>query len=303
MKKLYILLLLSTAFSIHSIAQDKSPKRLVLIEEFTNTGCGPCASWSPLLDSCINYRLGDCIAIKYHSSYPNAQDEFYLGQKEANDARVNYYGVNAVPTTFVDGQDLGERSYAYLNQTISYCQQQPVKFALEVSKLLDGKKLTVKVAHTPIVSQFSNNMPTQEQLASLRLHIAVIEEHIVSSTPWPNGEKELNYTMRKMSTSELYFPTQSLEWEADLDTFGDLSQLGVLAFIQNMETREILATAYSGPDAEGENRLTLQNLIDTPDLICTPCYYGKVIMRNDGANTITQATLNVRVNGTLKQYP
>ena len=58
------------------LSAEAQQKRLVLIEEFTNTGCGPCASWSPLLDSCINYRLGDCIAIKYHSGYPYNADEF-----------------------------------------------------------------------------------------------------------------------------------------------------------------------------------------------------------------------------------
>ena len=51
--------------------------RIVLVEEFTNTGCGPCASWSPELDAVIENRLGDCVAIKYHSNYPNRNDEFY----------------------------------------------------------------------------------------------------------------------------------------------------------------------------------------------------------------------------------
>jgi len=302
MKRLYSLLLFS-ALAITAFSQSLSPKRLVLIEEFTNTGCGPCATWSPVLDSCINYRLGDCIAIKYHSRFPNNADEFYLNEQETQQARVDFYGINAVPTTLVDGQEIGERSYGYMNQAISYCQEQPVKFAIELCKQLDGNKLTAKVAHTPIISQYDDNMPTQEQLASLRLHIAVIEEHITSTTPWPNGEKELNYTMRKMTTSELYSSIQSMEWETELDAFDNLSELGVLAFIQDIETHEILATAYSGPDAEGENKLVLQNLYDTPDLICTPSYYGKVIMRNDGANTITSATLNVRVNGAVKQYP
>ena len=301
MKRLYFLLFLASFAVLSSVCAQ--PKRLVLIEEFTNTGCGPCATWSPVLDSCINYRLGDCIAIKYHSRFPNSADEFYLNEQEAQQARVEFYGINAVPTTLVDGQEIGERSYGYMNQAISYCQEQPVKFAIDLSKRLDGKKLTAKVAHTPIISQYDDNMPTQEQLASLRLHIAVIEEHITSTTPWPNGEKELNYTMRKMTTSELYSSTQSMEWETELDSFDNLSELGVLAFIQDIETHEILATAYSGPDAEGENKLVLQNLYDTPDLICTPSYYGKVIMRNDGANTITSATLNVKVNGAVKQYP
>ena len=278
-------------------------KRLVLIEEFTNTGCGPCASWSPILDSCINYRLGDCIAIKYHSNYPNRDDEFYLNEKESNQNRVDYYGVIGVPTTFIDGIEYEDRSFESLNRAIDYCQQQPAKYAITINKQIEGRHLTIKVASTPIVSEFNNEMPSEAELANLKLFVAAIEEHIESSTPWPNGEKELNYTMRKLNTSNLFTPTDLMEWETDLDSFDNLSQLGVLAFIQNVETREVLATAYSCPDAEGENQVALMNLIDTPDLICVPNYYGKVIFRNNGANTITSATLNVRVNNSEKQYP
>ena len=295
MKRLYLLVSILTLMATSIQAQQK---RLVLIEEFTNTGCGPCASWSPVLDSCINYRLGDCVAIKYHSGFPNKSDEFYLYDQEAQQARVNFYGVNAVPTTLVDGQDLGERSYGHLNQAISYCQEQPAKFAITISKQLEGIHLTAKVALTPV-----NHEGTPEDYSKLKLFIATIEEHITSVQPWPNGEKELNYTMRKLNQGDLFTGTEQVEWETDLDSFDNLSELGVLAFVQNMETKEILATAYSGPNAEGENRLTLQNLIDTPDLICTPNYYGKVIFRNDGANTITSATLNVSVNDEVKRYP
>ena len=306
MKKLYIFMLFAVC-ALQAFAQ--MPKRLGLVEEFTNTGCGPCATWSPLLDSCINYRLGDCIAIKYHSVFPNRDDEFYAGAQEANQARVDYYGINAVPTTLVDGQDLGDRSYAYLNQAISYCQQQPVKYDLTVrNKQVNGTTLTAEVALAKIVNdENEDELESKEELAKLRLFIAAIEEHIASTTPWPNGEQELNYTMRHMLPAG-GIPLEAISMHLSLDNwdvsdFDNLSELGVLAFIQNMETREILATAYSGPNAEGQNRLALQNLSGTPDLICKPDYYGSVIFRNDGANTITSATLNVSVNGTVKQYP
>ena len=295
MKRLYFLFLFASLSVL--LSAQAQPKRLVLIEEFTNTGCGPCATWSPVLDSCINYRLGDCIAIKYHSKFPNGNDEFYLNEQEAQQARVNFYDINAVPTTLIDGQELGDRSFGYLSSAISYCQQQPAKYVISISKQLDGTHLTAKVELTPVIGENST-----ENLENLKLFVAAIEEHITSAQPWPNGEKELNYTMRKLNEGNIYTPTELIEWETDLDSFDNLSELGVLAFVQNMETKEILATAYSGPNAEGENCLALQNLYDTPDLICMPNYFGKVIFRNDGANTITSATLNVKVNGAVKQY-
>ena len=74
--------------------------RLVLVEEFTNTGCNPCAAWSPELDSVINYRLGDCIAIKYHFNYPNREDKLYHYQPDVQQARADFYHVDGVPANF-----------------------------------------------------------------------------------------------------------------------------------------------------------------------------------------------------------
>ena len=279
----------------------QTQKRLVLIEEFTNTGCGPCASWSPVLDSAINYRLGDCIAIKYHSGYPDRNDEFYIYDQSAQQTRVNFYNVTGVPTTLVNGQDLSERSYAFLNQAIDYCMTEPEHFDLSVSKRLDGEQLSVTVKGKPLHAIGTD--------AKLRLYVCAIEEHIVSAVPYSNGETELNYTMRKMLTDpvgyalDVYMEELNYETEWTADCFDDLGQLGVVAFIQDITTHEVLCTAYAGPGAEGENRLALMNLIDTPDLICVPEYHGKVIFRNDGANTLTSATLNVRVNDVVKQYP
>ena len=53
MKRLYPLMTAGLLSVLPLCAQ----KPLVLIEEFTNTGCGPCASWSPVLDATIDYHL------------------------------------------------------------------------------------------------------------------------------------------------------------------------------------------------------------------------------------------------------
>lgn len=295
-----ILLILSVIVTVLNV---QGQKRLVLVEEFTNTGCGPCASWSPVLDSALYYRLGECIAIKYHSGYPDRNDPFYLYDQEAHQAKVDFYHVTGVPTTLIDGQELENRSFGNLNAAISYCLVQPVAYDLKIEKNLVNHHLTVKTSLTP-----QSNVVNEH----LRLFVVVIEEHIEAEKPYSNGEQELYYTMRKMLTpSTGYQPGTELtagtayeytnEWT--LDFFDDESQLGVVAFLQDIDTHEVMVTAYSGPNAEGENCLKLLNVFDTPDLICLPDYYGKVILRNDGANAITQATLNVKVNGSVTQYP
>ena len=299
MKKYSLLLLVFLMTVITGSAQNR---RLVLIEEFTNTGCGPCASWSPLLDSAIYYRLGDVVAIKYHSVYPNREDPFYLENSEAQQARVDYYQVNGVPATYVNGVELDTRTFSYLNAAIDYSlTSQPADYDLTLSKQLEGQQISVKATLTPHVDSDSRN---------LRLFVATIEEHIKMQCP--NGEDELNYTMRSMLTNpegtaigELTAGDgASLLFEAvgNIGHFYDQKQIGALAFLQDMDTRQILATAYSGPDAEGRNQVALIDLFDTPDHICTPDYYGKVVFRNNGGGVISSAKLNVKVNGQVEQY-
>ena len=221
MKRLLTLLTIIGCLSFSLSAQ----RRLVLIEEFTNVGCGPCASWSPVLDSAIYYRLGDCIAIKYHSNYPDRTDPFYLYQQEAHQQKVDFYHVTGVPTTFVDGVEILDRSFAYMNAAIDYQMSQPASYTLNVEKQLEGNHLTVQTRLTPL-SDVEN--------PSLRLFVAAIEEHIVSPTPYPNGETELNYTMRRMLTPATgHVPGETLsagtvyDWQGewDVDAINDMQQL------------------------------------------------------------------------------
>lgn len=299
MKYLYSFLLLFVTF--HTSAQ----KHLVLVEEFTNTGCNPCASWSPILDEVIDFRLGDCIAIKYHSGYPDREDVFYNYDATSQQTRHDFYGVDGVPATFVNGTEIGDRTYEMMNTAIDYFLAQPLDYSLNVSKELNNHHLAVRADLTPTTQSVNTDR--------LRLFIAVIEEHLTPTIPCSNGEQRLHYTLRKLMTggngvqidkSRLEVgETFTYNGEWDIDFMNDEGQLGVVAFLQNMDTRQVLCTAYSEPGCEQENRLTAMRISDTPDLICVSNYYGKVLFRNNGSNTLTSATLNVEVNGTVKQYP
>lgn len=279
--------------------------RIVLVEEFTNTGCGPCASWSPELDAVIENRLGDCVAIKYHSNYPNRNDEFYNYDPDTQQKRHDFYEVDGVPATFVNGEKLYFRTSSCLDETITQQMAQPERFSLTLSKGIENHRMSVQTNLTPLQEIESGT--------SLRLFVAAIEEHIYPSKPYPNGETSLHYTMRKMFTGgdgiqisddglhagQAY--SYGASWE--IDFCDDETQLGVVAFLQDIETKEVVCAAYSGAGTNKENHLTLVALNATPDFICVSDYYGYVVLRNDGYNTLTTATLNVKVNGSLKQYP
>ena len=299
MKRIFLLSILLFAVAV------SAQNRIVLVEEFTNTGCGPCASWSPELDAVIENRLGDCVAIKYHSNYPNHNDEFYNYDPDTQQKRHDFYEVTGVPATFVNGEALSVRTSSYLDETITRQMAQPERFSLTLSKGIEDHRISVQVNLTPLQDA--------ENGTSLRLFVAAIEEHISPSKPYPNGETSLHYTMRKMFTggdgiqiSEDHLHAgQAYSYDAswEIDFCDDERQLGVVAFLQDIETKEVLCAAYSGAGTNKKNYLTLVALTDTPDFICVPNYYGHVVLRNDGYNTLTTATLNVKVNGALKQYP
>ena len=52
----------------------QAPRPWVLVEEFTNQGCSPCATFSPSLDTCVTRHMGDVAFITYHINFPQPSD-------------------------------------------------------------------------------------------------------------------------------------------------------------------------------------------------------------------------------------
>lgn len=110
----------------------QAQKRTVLIEEFTNMGCGPCASYAPTLDKVIDERLGDVIAVKYHGNYPAKNDWLYLENQEAVDKRMALYGINAFPTTIIDGKEESARYEELLHYYIDRSLMEEPSFSINL---------------------------------------------------------------------------------------------------------------------------------------------------------------------------
>lgn len=306
MKKLTMSVLLALTMTTAAQAQTRN-RNMVLIEEFTNTGCSPCADYSPTLDSMISYRLGQVAAVKYHGTYPDPNDPFYLDQKTDLDKRISYYGIKAYPTVILNGQqipDMPSPSEFFLGYYIDYFHSKARHYDILLNTYTADHKLSVTATVTPDVDV--------DDASQLRLYVMPVEEFYESPTMYGNGEKEMRYTMRRMlPDADGYALGSSLkantvytyQTECSLDNFYDERQLGVVAFLQNTATQEVLATAYVAREATTENDLCIMNLVNTPDYICSPNFYGQLTIRNNGGNTITSATLNVSVNGQLTTRP
>ena len=96
-------LIVASLLMLISLKINAQNERILLLESFTNTGCGPCAMYNPGMDALIAANPDKVVAIKYHVNWPSSADPMYLHNTSENGNRVSYYGVNSVPHVVVDG--------------------------------------------------------------------------------------------------------------------------------------------------------------------------------------------------------
>ena len=77
--------------------------RVVLLEDFTNCGCGPCWSFEPTLNAFIASHPNDLAVVRPHVSWPSSSDPIYLANPAEQNYRKSVYGVNSVPWIQFDG--------------------------------------------------------------------------------------------------------------------------------------------------------------------------------------------------------
>jgi len=98
MKKILLsAILLFAVTAIYSQSQ-----RLVILEEFTQASCGPCASVNPTIEALLNSNPTKITSVWYHTNWPG-YDPMNLHNPNEVAARVGYYGVTYVPWSVLDG--------------------------------------------------------------------------------------------------------------------------------------------------------------------------------------------------------
>lgn len=303
MRKIYTIaaMLLS---ALGAGAQQLPNKNIAVIENFTNTGCGPCAKFAPVLDKVINDRLGEAICIKCHGNYPDRNDPFYLAEKDNLDKRIALYDISSYPSLILNGTRVNYTlSHAVLNGWIDNLITIDQDYDIIINSDVTDHNLYVEgnvTAHKDVADA-----------SNLRLFVVAIEEYYKAESAYSNGEKEMEFVAKrympngdgmaigdKMEQGKAY----DFSFSCDLSTFYDEKELGVVAYVQDMSTKNIVASAYIPKEAKGKDIINLIRVEDTPDFICTPDFFGNITFRNDGENDVKSAKINVELNGTLKTY-
>ena len=297
-------LILASLMMLFSLKTNAQNERVLLFECFTNTSCGPCASQNPALDALISNNANRIAAIKYHMNWPGANDPMYLHNTADNNARRGVYNINSVPHTVVDGIRYSSQpsglSQNTVNQWLNVTSPIEMRLAYEVDEA--ANTITVHV-----MGRAYESIP-----GTLKLYVGVIEREIhYSSAPGSNGERDFYSVMKKLLPNSSGQAITSLNnilgnsgyfaytytWE--LANVYNNDQLDAIAWVQNANTKEVYQACKSSENFVPfyANEAAVSDISNVKSTNCSGEAEPKVVLTNNGSNTLTSAELQVLVNG------
>lgn len=293
-------LIVASLLMLFSLKANAQNERMLLLESFTNTGCGPCAAYNPAMDALIAANPDKVAAIKYHVNWPSAADPMYLHNTAENGARTSYYGVNSVPHVVIDGNRYSSNP-AQLNQNILN-QLQTLESPMEMRLSYE-----VNEAENTITVHVMGRTSTAVE-GNFKLYVGVIEREIhFNSAPGPNGERDFYSVMKKLlpgsggqalgslNSIDSYF-AYTYTWE--LANIYDMSQLDAIAWVQNSVSKEVVQACKSSENMEPfyANEAMLSDISNMKGINCSGEAKPEVLLTNNGSNALTSVEMEVLVN-------
>lgn len=220
MKKTVLLLLLLVMVALPA-------QRFVILEGFTNSGCGPCGpaytAWMSV-DDAFHENMG---LILWHMSWPGS-DPLYHYNPEDNDWRRNYYGISAVPATRCDGATINHNgAYSYVSTRIG------VPSPLEI--ILDGN-VTGNNGYFSARFEWVDSV----EYDAYRAYFIIVENDL-----WAGG-RHYDYTMRRVVDKVNLSETSGVQYfhvEFDVDPVWKLNDLIGYVVVQGILNKHVLQGA------------------------------------------------------------
>lgn len=227
--------------------------RRPMLESFTSSTCGPCVAGNQNVASVLQgYQDNQYSILKYQADFPGTGDPYYTAEVGN---RMTYYNVTGVPDLVVDGNEYQINSQSLTSQMVDNSIARPSYIDLSTNYSVGGQTVDFEVTIDPL-ADFTN----------LTLHSAIFE-YITYNNTGSNGETEFQYVMKKMVPSSSGFNLNSLQDGVQrVENFSyifngnyilptsannpvnhainhsveDFDDLGVVVWIQNNVTKEIL---------------------------------------------------------------
>ncbi len=227
-------------------------RELVLLESFSSQNCGSCAIVNPQIRTMVNSNPENYSMIFYHPlGYENSP--LYLFNPRDHDIRRDFYGVTYTPLANIGGLFFGPAEFVK-EDMMDLEMMKPAAFEIDASYYFDNDTIYAEA------SAFSH-ADFQDQ--DLRLFISLTEDEVhFDEPPGSNGEQSFYHVMRAfvpdaggIQLGDLDAGSEfAIEVKRHLDvSIVDTTRIQLLAFIQDMETREIFQVSRLYYDEPEEN--------------------------------------------------
>lgn len=187
MKKIISALMLA-AFAAPLFAQAQV-KKYVMIEHFTNSRCGICASRNPAFFNLIDDYPSDVHHISVHPPVPYNNCVFYLTNTADNNTMANVYGISGTPRVALNGTLINAGNPLLPTATLESYLNQTSPLHVKVEESGTGANRTAS-----ITLRNSGGIPAGDYT----LYAAALEKTINQTTP--NGESVHHNVLRDLIT-------------------------------------------------------------------------------------------------------
>lgn len=231
--------------------------KISLIEGFANANNSISNTMIKAQNVVLNSLSDDIVTLHYHTSVPTS-DPFNAASPANSSARVLYYGIEQSPTLVFNGNVLPSETTISGSQLLKSTLSFP-PFSLGISDFeTNGDKLKANIRLT------ANTARGEGELA---VHIALIERSIIGKVSGAGGVSEFDFVNRQMypdASGTRYFKSweigesASVPVEMDLSAISmyDRSKLGLIAFVQDNNSKTVLQAAYVGFGASPLTNIT-----------------------------------------------
>ncbi len=243
---------LSENFSVVEAASKE-----VLLEVFTSSTCGPCAYYNERTEPIFaaapfqnntgieESRLN---VIKYHVEIPVAGDPSVNAESLA---RADHYNITAAPYTIYDGEYIfglpGDTAlyemiqapaFVELDMTASYNQNNQLEVSVDINPIADlSEEYALHIVATNMYYEFDGQ--NEETYFKNTLRKMLPDENGTALSVLVTGESQTVNVSYSYSVSELPSAGSHDFWNEDM---------GIIAFVQNTETDEIIQSTFVQAD-------------------------------------------------------
>jgi large repetitive protein len=245
--------------------------RVTLVEQFTNSSCPPCGTYSPLVYNYANTNPTQLAVVAFHTSFPYNNDSMNIENLSESAARVSYYSINGAPSSVLDGNVYNGSTGTFGPNINNY-----ITTRIAVAPKYDIANTFLTLNNNTLTGKFIfKSINTNNATDSLVAHLIVIEKNVLknsyAASPGNNSETSYGYVMRKMlpnTNGTLLLnknmnATDTISFNWNILNIKDTAQLRVVAFVQNAVTKEVYQAQIF--DNKNEDVVVVPNA--TKDLI------------------------------------